>query len=134
MVIEWTDAYKIGIPGLDDDHKKLVDLVNHFFTQAEYGVDTRALGIILDQVVTQMEAHFQREETLLDRHDYLDRLGHATRHRQVIQQLQRFVEPYKNGALMHDQTCDKAEFLSNLLIKHIIEDDQPFRSCLRTLV
>ncbi len=133
MIIEWTDAYKIGIPGVDDDHRKLVESVNHFFVQTRYGLDTRALGIILEQIVAQMAAHFQREELLLDRHDYLDRHRHSALHRQVMSQLQRFVEPYQDGSLLHDQTSDKGEFLSCLLIKHI-EDDLPFRSCLRTLV
>jgi hemerythrin-like metal-binding protein len=134
MIIEWTDAYKIGIPGVDDDHRKLVDIVNHFFAQAQYGLDTRALGAILDQVVEQLQDHFRREEVLLDRNDYLDRLSHSARHRQVMLQLQRFIEPYKDGSLLHDQTSDKAEFLSHLLLTHIIEDDLPFKSCLRTLV
>ncbi len=134
MIIEWTDAYKIGIPGVDDDHRKLVDIVNHFFAQAQYGVDTRALGAILDQVAEQLGEHFEREEVLLDRNDYLDRLSHSARHRQVMLQLQRFIEPYKDGSLLHDQTSDKAEFLSHLVLKHIVEDDLPFKSCLRTLV
>jgi hemerythrin-like metal-binding protein len=134
MVIEWSDAYKIGIPGLDDDHRKLIDIVNHFFAQAQCGLDTRALGSILERIVSELEAHFEREETLLDRQDYLDRLSHSARHRQVMLQLLRFVEPYRDGSLLHDQTTDKSEFLSNLLLTHIIEDDLPFRSCLRTLV
>jgi hemerythrin-like metal-binding protein len=134
MFVEWTDAYKIGIPGLDDDHRKLVETVNHFFTQAQCGLDTRALGAILDQLAQQLETHFKHEEILLDRNDYIDRLSHSTKHRDVMLQLQRFTEPYKNGSLLHDQTADKSEFLSHLLINHITEDDLPFKSCLMTLV
>ncbi len=134
MVIEWTDAYKIGIPMVDNDHRILVETVNRFFALAEQGADTRALGMVLDQVVGQFVDHCRREETLLDRQDYSDRLGHGERHRQMMLRLQRFVEPYKDGSLLHDQTCDKSEFLSHLLISHILEDDLPFKPCLMTLV
>jgi len=134
MTIEWTDAYKIGIPSLDDDHRKLVDVTNHFFAQAESGTDKPALSATLDEIVRLLDTHFQREEVLLDRHDYPDRLNHSSTHRQEMLELQRFVESYKDGSLSLDLTVAHAEFLSRLLVKHIVEDDLPFKSTIRTLV
>jgi len=134
MTIEWTDAYKIGIPSLDDDHRKLVDLTNHFFAQATSGADKPALSASLDEIVRVLDAHFRSEEVLLDRQDYPDRLSHSASHRQEMQELQRFVESYKDGSLSLDLTVAHAEFLSQLLVKHIVEDDLPFKSTLRTLV
>jgi hemerythrin-like metal-binding protein len=133
MTIEWTDAYKIGIPSLDDDHRKLVDITNHFFAQAESGANKPALSATLDEIVRLLDTHFQREEVLLDRHDYPDRLSHSATHRQQMLELQRFVESYKNGSLSLDLTVAHAEFLSQLLVKHIVEDDLPFKSAIRTL-
>ncbi|MDR3435161.1 hemerythrin domain-containing protein [Telmatospirillum sp.] len=134
MVIEWTDAYRLGIPRLDDDHRNLVDILNRFLAATESGVDTRALGVILDQFAEGLAAHCRWEEALLDRYDYADRLGHAERHQQMLVRLEAFISPYKDGALLHDQTCDKSEFLANLLLAHIRDDDLPFKPYLMSLV
>ena len=34
MFIQWTDAYKLGIPTVDAQHKGLADLVNRYRVQA----------------------------------------------------------------------------------------------------
>jgi hemerythrin len=133
MTIEWTDAFRIGIPSLDDDHQKLVDVANHFFEQVQNGADTPVIAIILDQIVALMGSHFVREEDELDRHDYLNRLSHAAMHQQEMLRLQRFAELFKSGELTREQTIAQAECLCQFLIKHIVEDDIPFKSALRTL-
>jgi hemerythrin-like metal-binding protein len=133
MIIEWTDAYEIGIPSLDDDHRKLVNVTNRFFEQAQDGADRIVLTDTLDQIVTLLGAHFKHEEEELDRHDYPDRLSHLTEHRQQMLQLQRFVDSVKSGTLPQDQTITQADQISHLLVRHIIEDDFPFKSSLRTL-
>ncbi|MTJ84330.1 MAG: hypothetical protein F8N37_25375 [Telmatospirillum sp.] len=134
MVIEWTDAYRIGIPRLDDDHRALVDILNDFFRATEDGEDTRALGIILERFEHSLEDHCRWEEALLDRYNYEGLMAHAEGHRRMLQRLHVFIQPYLDGHLLHDQTCDKCEFLANLLLGHIRDDDFPFKPYLMTLV
>jgi hemerythrin len=134
MAIEWTDAYKIGIPKLDEDHHRLVEILNRFLTATQSGADTRVLGVILEDFAVALEAHCRWEEDLLDRYNYDNRLGHAEGHRQMLLRLHTFIQPYRDGSLLHDQTTDKSDFVATLLLRHIKEDDLPFKPYLMTLV
>ncbi len=132
MVITWTDAYKIGIPMIDNDHQALIEMLNALHDAEENGADGEEAGRLLDKLIEQLAAHCRREETLLDRSDYPDRLAHAGRHPDMLVRLGLLAQQYRKEAA--GPSGKKAEQLSALLLIHIAEDDPPFKNFLKTLV
>lgn len=133
MFIDWTDAYKLGIPQVDNDHKKLVDLLNRFFACSQDSGDTASLGAILNDLVNETRNHFQREEVMLDRHNYPYLAPHAAEHERLILQLGHFQTPYLEGKCDHQVTVETAEFLRNWLLNHIQHEDMAYRSYVKKL-
>lgn len=134
MFIEWTDAYKIGIPSIDDDHKDLVDLVNLFFARTQDSADARELADILDKLIDRTRVHFIREEVMLDRNDYPQLAPHKAEHDRLLQQMSHFQTSYRQGtASARDITIDTAEFFRHWLLDHILEEDFPYRAYIMKL-
>ncbi len=133
MFIQWSDAYAVGIPAIDNDHKNLVARLNHFFGRAQAGASVEELNSILGNLVGQTAEHFSREEWMLERVDIPDLAAHIAEHRRLTEQLRHFHESYHASDKRRELTVDMADFLSRWLIDHIVGQDVPARGHLRRL-
>jgi len=123
-LLVWKDEYSVGVKMLDDDHKKLIDLLNQFRTAYDYHTSHRFEKESLDALVAYTRFHFQREEELLEQHDYADVESHKEQHRRMIEQVERFVDLYNEQG--HDALEQVADFLSDWLINHINGTDKQY--------
>ena len=129
MFIQWTEAYKLGIPAVDSEHKGLADLVNRFFAQAQEGATARELGATLNHLIDQTRGHFRNEESLLDRSNYPQLTQHAAEHDRLLLQLGHFQKAFQNGeATARELTIDTAEFFRHWLLAHIQTEDMSYKS------
>lgn len=124
--IEWSADLDLGIPSLDRDHRRLVDLANAFFAAAESGRDKAALNGLMIEIIDLTRDHFAREETLLDRSDYPDLPAHKLEHANLLEDAKLFRDSYANGEAQPQVTIEAAEFLSRWLLDHIRNQDKRF--------
>lgn len=128
MFIQWSDAYMLGIPAVDAEHKGLADLVNHFFAQAEQNADAADLGSTLNQLIDATRSHFRNEEALLDRCNYPLLAQHSTEHDRLLLQLSHFQKAYQDGQpTARELTIDTAEFFRHWLLAHILREDTAYK-------
>ncbi len=123
MFIEWNDAYKLGIPAVDTDHRQLIAALNRFFDHAQRGASAKQLAGLLDELMVLTQAHFEREEGLLDHANYPDLSIHAAHHMRLVEDMRHFRRDYTDGVGVRDLTVDAAEFLRNWLLRHIVQED-----------
>ena len=62
----WKDEYSVGIKSLDDDHRKLLNLINKLQTAVHYQTGDIFEKEALDEVVAYTKYHFEREEKLME--------------------------------------------------------------------
>jgi hemerythrin-like metal-binding protein len=134
MFIDWTESYRLGIPMLDDDHRKLVDLANQFFLRAQSGAAMEVLDGILEDLIDQTSRHFKQEEILLDRHGYPDLASHRGQHDRLILQMRYYLSAAREDSVVREFTVDRMEYLAHALVGHILDEDRPCRPYLKTLV
>jgi len=128
MFIEWTDAYKLGIPKVDAEHKGLADLVNHFFAQAQEGADAEILSSTLNQLIDDTRSHFSREEAMLDRSNYPLLAQHIAEHDRLMLQMGHFQKAYQDGQpTARELTIDTVEFFRHWLLAHIQQEDAAYK-------
>ena len=72
----WKDEYSVGIEAMDDDHKKLLNLINQLQTAVHYYTGKEFEEKALDELVDYTKTHFKREELLLEENDYADLEAH----------------------------------------------------------
>ena len=69
-MIQWNDGLSVGVKALDDDHKKLLEVINKLSTCIEQNEDM----LVFDEIFTDLEEyvhkHFHTEELLLKKCNY----------------------------------------------------------------
>ena len=120
----WQDAYSVGVATLDDDHKKLIDLLNQFQTAYDYHTGEAFEQEALNELVAYTRYHFEREEKLMADIGYPDLDAHKEQHRVMIAEVERFVADYQ--ARGHEALEGVASYLTDWLINHINGTDKQY--------
>lgn len=126
MPIQWRDQMSVGVPAIDEDHKRLIDLINRFETLAKsdlQGKDEAALRTILGSLAGYARDHFAREERLQAAAGYPgleeNRAEHLKLTAALAAMINRFSDPKERDAPPEDMT----RFLQKWLIDHVIKCD-----------
>lgn len=130
MAIEWTSRFETGIPEVDGDHRRLVELINELDAiLAENGGFERT-GAVIDALIDYADYHFKREEAMLDRVGYAQAADHAAIHASFGHLLGHLV-----GDCMltpsHETARRLRDYLRDWLINHILVEDKAFAAALR---
>ncbi|GAA3915890.1 bacteriohemerythrin [Litoribacillus peritrichatus] len=120
--IVWKDEYSVGIEVLDNDHKKLIYLLNQFQTAYDYYTDAEFERQALEELVAYTRFHFEREEGFMKQSGYPDFENHKKQHESMILQVESFVEKYKREG--HESLNEVSQFLTNWLLNHINGTDK----------
>jgi hemerythrin len=134
MIIPWKDAYCIDHGAIDDDHRKLLVLINDGIA------DLRGMAAIanipprLIRIRSCALAHFQREETLLSASNCALLAEHHVQHRIVLKKLDDLIGYVESGRAGRWGNRPDAQvvralrsFLYGWLLSHLIEEDMKMR-------
>ena len=124
----WKDEYSVGIDSLDNDHKKLISLLNQFTMAYDYAMSEEYEREALNDLISYTKYHFEREEKLLEQHDYPDVIAHKAQHKKMIEQVNGFMDIYSEKG--HDSLNEISSFLSHWLINHINGTDKEYSELL----
>jgi hemerythrin len=128
--IKWKDEYSVGIKSLDEDHKKLIGLLNQFTTAYDYAMSEEYESEALQDLINYTKYHFHREEKLMEDNGYPDLAAHKKQHQAMIKQVNVFVSLYDQQG--HDALEQVSDFLANWLINHINGTDKKYSEHLKT--
>ena len=128
--IQWEPSFSVGITKLDDDHKKLIQLVNSLCEAWTLGKDALIIESLFDALQVYTDSHFQREEAILAALEYerLPQQQHA--HACLVDALQNFRTRYLAGGQATKATAEMNAFLRSWLVDHILTEDLMYRSVL----
>jgi hemerythrin len=130
-MITWRDKMSIDDGGLiDQDHRHLVEIINHFETIAADGLDRDEATEILYTLKFYTQTHFGREEKLqtLIGFPYAD--AHVKEHKELIETLEGAISNLKKSKVEVQKSVHKeiADMLKDWLVNHIISSDLKMRS------
>ena len=86
-LMTWTDKLSVGVGVIDDDHKKLVGMVNELYDAMQAGHGKEKLGRILDDLVKYTKFHFAREEKFFAETGYPAAGPHKQQHEALTRQV-----------------------------------------------
>jgi hemerythrin len=122
--IRWKEEYSVGITHIDQDHKKLINLLNQFTIAYDHAMSEDFEKKALEELIEYTQYHFDREEKLMRENDYPDFEAHKAKHQEMIEQVSTFVELYNEKG--HDAMQEISEFLTVWLINHINGTDKEY--------
>jgi hemerythrin len=121
----WTNEMGVGVVALDDDHKKLIGIINQLHFEMEEGHDKKVLGAVLDQLVDYAKSHFAREESMLFRANYPDAPEHRMEHERFIREITALRERFSNAPAA-TLDMELMSFLRNWLDNHVEGADKKY--------
>ena len=120
----WREEYSVKIPAIDDQHKKIFELIARLSLSIR-GKDKKTdIDLILNELMRYAEFHFKYEEDLFHKYNYPDTSRHIKGHRYFQHKIDSF--KFMNEEENQNLKIDIISFLYNWLTKHIREDDQAY--------
>ena len=123
-LITWSDTYSVQVRQFDDQHKKLIEMVNDLHDAMKIGKGKEALGKILKSLIQYTAMHFSSEERLMKQHNYPDYEQHKKEHNQLVMKVQDVQKKYLEGSTILSQ--EVMNFLKEWLRNHIQGEDKKY--------
>ena len=126
--VAWSDDLLINVSAIDDDHKKLFDLMSDIFTTASHGADAinRAIGALAKYT----KEHFAREEASMAKTNYPGLSKQKYEHEHLVFTLESMMDRLMiSGPEAID--ADLAKFLMSWLGDHIMDFDLKYAEYLK---
>lgn len=122
IFFEWDSKFVSGSKVIDNDHKKLVELINELYTEMSSGDGKNIAGSIISQLADYSEYHFKNEEKLMKDIAYPDFEKHKAQHKTFAKKVSSFVKKTKKDTI----SIEVASFLKEWMTKHILSADKEF--------
>jgi hemerythrin len=123
-LIQWNDKYSVNIAEVDEQHKKLIGLINRLADAMSVGKGPKVLGKVLTELIDYTVYHFSTEENLFRQHGYPGADQHKQEHADLTAEARKLLKEFDAGNWM--LTIDTLKFLSNWLNNHILSEDKKF--------
>jgi hemerythrin-like metal-binding protein len=125
----WNDGFSVGSEFIDNDHRKLIDLVNDLHDAMAQGKGRETLGRTLAELIEYTREHFRREEDVMQRIDYHGAASHRDAHARLINDVTELQRKFNDGGEL--PTAEVSKFLRDWLVNHIMRTDMAFASAIR---
>jgi hemerythrin len=121
----WTDRMSVGVKLLDNDHKKLVLLINDLHDGLMTGRSRPALDRVVEKLVKFTRIHFAHEEQIFAETGYPGAAAHKQEHDYMIEQIKHLQACFKSDAPIA-LYLEGIELLKNWLFSHLHGSDQEY--------
>lgn len=120
--IEWSAQCEVGIEKVDDQHKRLFEMLNDLHQATIDGAEQSTLARILDDMVEYTVYHFETEETLFLEYSYPGYDEHKKAHDDLTAQAVALQKQFRDGSATI--SFEVLEFLHGWLMDHTTGLDQ----------
>ena len=122
--MDWNSSLSVNIVEIDNQHKKLVGMINELSDAMKARKGNEVIGKILNGLVDYTKTHFAAEEKYFAQYGYPDTAAHKQEHATFINEINKFKQDFESGKL--SISIDVLKFLSNWLVTHIKGTDQKY--------
>mgnify|MGYP001013374245 CR=1 FL=1 len=124
VLYEWTEKIAVGITTIDDQHKKLISLINDLNEAMRERKATEVIGKVLQELTDYTVYHFGNEERAFQKYQYPDTAAHLAAHKVFVDKLNELIENNKKGQL--GISISVLDFLMDWISNHILKTDRQY--------
>ncbi len=125
-LIIWNKKWETGIKKIDEQHKKLVELINKTEALNESGRDGEKLKRLLNDAVEFARVHFSTEEEYFEETGYPDTEMHKEKHAELLIKVLEFNDAFEEGENSPKIIGKFLNFLKAWLDNHLIKVDHKY--------
>jgi len=126
-IITWTDSFSVKVVEIDNQHKKLVEMINRLYEAMKVGKSKDVMGEILDNLITYTATHFKTEEKYFDLYHYPEKETHKAEHEKFVETVTKFKNDFESGNAII--SIEVMNFLKEWLTNHINGSDKQYTKC-----
>ena len=96
----WRQDFSIGIPEMDEQHKKWIEIINELHESLTSVLNTDVLSKTFQDVIDYTVYHFTEEEKLMQKIDYPDFLNHKALHLNFTGKINKLKDEFLLGEVV----------------------------------
>jgi hemerythrin len=125
----WTKDMSVGVDVIDEDHHKLLSLLNemNYIIDADAVSAKGAIESVLSELIEYTEYHFDREEILMQACEYPELEKHKYAHEALRAEAKSHMDGYRRNPLSFTPKI-LSIFLQSWLVNHIMGMDKDYES------
>lgn len=123
-LIFWSDSFSVNVAEIDQQHKKLVTMINELGDAMKQRKGKDVVGKIVNDMISYTSIHFKTEEKYFDRFGYPETDHHKKEHGAFVQRVSDFKEGFENGKIT--LSIEVMDFLCDWLQDHIKGSDKKY--------
>jgi hemerythrin-like metal-binding protein len=133
-IFPWQDSYTVGVSKIDEQHQKLIHLLNKLATSLANHSEPVELKNVFYELALYAVYHFQTEENIWHENFAGDiwETGHKKSHENFVTDI-RALQDLENSKPFNEIIEDVLSYLTRWLIVHILESDKRMSIVVRAL-
>lgn len=124
VLMEWTPNFSVGVTEIDEQHKKLVEMLNLLYDAMTQGKSKEVLSDILVGLIGYTGTHFGTEEKYFDQFNYPEKETHKSEHKKFVEKVTAFKSDFDSGNA--SVSIEIMNFLKDWLVNHIQGTDKRY--------
>ena len=122
--MSWKEIYSVNVKEIDEQHKKLISMINEIHDAMKVGRGKMATSLILKETIDYAATHFATEEKYMSRFEFPGYAQHKAEHDAFSVKALDFQQKYNQGRVA--LSFEVMEFLEDWLLKHILGTDKQY--------
>ncbi len=128
--VDWSPAYSVNHPMLDEQHQKLFAIINNLHGAMFAKKGREAVGEAISELVEYTRKHFADEERQMELHGYAGLAEHKRVHEELLKKVREIEKQYRHSN--ESVAGEMIGFLvSDWLVKHILGMDKQYAPYLK---
>lgn len=123
-LIDWQDNFSVSIKEMDDQHKKLIGMINQLHEAMKAGKGAIEIKTVIDEMINYAKFHFDSEEKLMSEHHFAGLATQKIEHNAFIKKTLEFQADLNSGK--RTISIEVLNFLKDWLTNHILVNDKKY--------
>lgn len=130
---KWNKKSSVGVDAMDDDHRKLFEIINNLYDSINRGEQYTKLQKILAEMIQYSRYHFKAEEDLMRKFEYPELRKHVKAHVEYIEKIGEIRKQFKESNSDLITLMKIQDFLGDWWINHIEFIDKKYGVYLKSI-
>jgi hemerythrin len=123
IFMKWEPGFNLGIEKIDEQHKKIVELINVLNSAVLNNEADLKISSLLDEMTAYADYHFKTEEAYFNEFQFPLLKEHISQHNAFIEKVKEFKTKYEAGISI---TFRLMNYLRKWLTNHILDSDREY--------
>ena len=122
--LEWSDDLSVKISSFDNEHKKLIEILNKLSDAMSQGQGQKVMAGILSELANYTKTHFKHEEDVMEKYAFPGISEQKKQHAEFISKINEMQTQFNSGVM--SLSISVFNFIASWVQNHIKKADKNY--------